>query len=154
MKPDRNGRNKIMLVDDEPDIVMTFKASLESAGFTLDTYEDPLIALSKFKPSYYDLVILDIKMSKMNGFELYTEMRKVDEEVKVCFITAGEMYYDEVRNERQEEQEGQEEEPEEIKQYCKLDPDRFLQKPISNADLVKYIEKIMTLNKGLNIQNM
>lgn len=57
----------------------------------------------------------------MNGFELYTEMRKVDEEVKVCFITAGEIYYDEVRNERQEEQEGQEEEPEEVKQYCKLD---------------------------------
>lgn len=61
------------------------------------------------------------------------------------------LYYDEFRNERQE---GQEEELEEVKQqYCKLDPARFLQKPISNVDLVKSIEKIMRLNKGVNIQN-
>jgi len=56
-----------------------------------------LIALSKFKPIYYDLFILDIKMPKMNGFELYTEIEKIDNQVKVCFITAGEMYYNEVR---------------------------------------------------------
>lgn len=143
MKSVRNGRNKIMLVDDEPDIVMTFKAALESAGFTLIAYEDPLIALSKFKPRYYDLVILDIKMSKMNGFELYTEMRKVDEEVKVCFITAGEMYYDTVRMEKQDDEE----------EYCKLDMERFLQKPISNVDLIKRIENIMMINKSPNIVN-
>jgi two-component SAPR family response regulator len=110
----------------------------------------PLVALSEFKFLYYDLVILDIKMEEMNGFEIYAKMLKVDEHVRVCFIT-GEMYYDEFRNERQE---GQEEELEEVKQqYCKLDPDRFLQKPISNVDLVKSIEKIMRLNKGMNIQN-
>lgn len=143
MKSVRNGRNKIMLVDDEPDIVMTFKAALESAGFTLIAYEDPLIALSKFKPRYYDLVILDIKMSKMNGFELYTEMRKVDEEVKVCFITAGEMYYDTVRMEKEDNEE----------QYCKLDMERFIQKPISNVDLIKRIEKIMMISKSSNIVN-
>lgn len=55
-------------------------------------------------------------MSKMNGFELYTEMRKVEEEVKVCFITAGEMYYDMVRMEKQDNE-----------QYCKLDMERFIQ---------------------------
>lgn len=142
MKSARTG-NKIMLVDDEPDIVITFKAALESAGFTLDAYEDPLIALSKFKPTYYDLVILDIKMSKMNGFELYAEMRKIDEHVRVCFITAGELYYDKVRREIKDSEE----------QYCKLDTDRFLQKPISNVDLVKRIEKIMITKNSPNIVN-
>jgi DNA-binding response OmpR family regulator len=137
--------NKIMLVDDEPDILITFKAALERAGFGLDAYEDPLIALSNFKPSYYDLVLLDIKMSKMNGFELYTEMRKIDEHVKVGFITAGEMYYDNVRREIKDSGE----------QYCELDSDRFLQKPISNIDLIKRIERIMMLNKKTpDIQNI
>jgi DNA-binding response OmpR family regulator len=130
--------SRILLVDDEPDITITFKITLESAGFIVHTYHDPLISLSKFKPGYYDLVILDIKMQKMNGFELYAEMRKVDNQVKFCFITAGEMYYDEVRKEEEE-------------LYCKLDTERFLQKPISNDDLVKRINKIMVPNKGLDI---
>jgi DNA-binding LytR/AlgR family response regulator len=75
----------------------------------------------------------------MNGFELYAEMQKVDNQAKFCFITAGEMYYDKLRGEEE--------------RYCKLDTERFLQKPISNVDLVKIIEKIMMLNKSPNIQN-
>ena len=146
MESARKG-NKILLVDDEPDIVMAFKLTLESAGFIVDTHEDPLIALSKFKPSYYDLVILDIKMPKMNGFELYTEMQKIDNQVKVCFITAGEMHYEKVRKGKLEEDEEEEE------QYCELNTERFLQKPISNADLIKRINKIMMLNLSPNIQN-
>jgi CheY-like chemotaxis protein len=146
---------KILLVDDEPDIAMTFKLTLESTGFTVNAYQDPLIALSKFKPGYYDLVILDIKMPKMNGFELYTEIRKIDNQVKVCFITAGEMYYEGIRSERQEEQIGRVGRVgrEKEEQYCKLDTERFLQKPISNVDLVKIIEKIIMLNNSLDIQN-
>jgi DNA-binding response OmpR family regulator len=146
MESARKG-NKILLVDDEPDIVMAFKLTLESAGFIVDTHEDPLTALSKFKPSYYDLVILDIKMPKMNGFELYTEMQKIDNQVKVCFITAGEMHYEKVRKGKLEEDEEEEE------QYCELNIERFLQKPISNADLIKRINKIMMLNLSPNIQN-
>ena len=138
--------NKVLLVDDEHDITIAFKLILESVGFIVDTYQDPLLALSRFKPSYYSLVILDIKMPKMNGFELYSEMRKRDEQVKVCFITAGEMYYDDIRNEKREEIEEEE-------QYCKLDRERFLQKPISNADIVKRINKIMMLNLNPNINN-
>jgi CheY-like chemotaxis protein len=146
---------KILLVDDELDIAMTFKLTLESTGFTVNAYQDPLIALSKFKPGYYDLVILDIKMPKMNGFELYTEIRKIDNQVKVCFITAGEMYYEGIRSERQEERIGQVGRVgrEKEEQYCKLDTERFLQKPISNVDLVKIIEKIIMLNNSLDIQN-
>jgi DNA-binding response OmpR family regulator len=133
MKSDKKG-NKILLVDDEPDITMSFEATLQNAGFIVYTYQDPLIALSKFKPSYYDLVILDIKMPKMNGFKLYAEIQKIDNKVKVCFVTAGELFYDQVREEEE--------------QYCKLDTERFLQKPISNTDLVNRIYKIMTPNNN------
>jgi DNA-binding response OmpR family regulator len=137
MESARKG-NKILLVDDEPDITITYKMILESAGFIVNVYHDPHIVLSKFKPGYYDLVILDIKMKEMNGFELYAEIRKIDNLVQYCFITAGEMYYDEVRKEDEE-------------LYCKLDTEHFLQKPISNVDLVKRINKIMMQNKGLDI---
>jgi DNA-binding response OmpR family regulator len=136
MKSDKKG-NKILLVDDEPDITTSIEATLQIAGFTVHTYQDPLIALSKFKPGYYDLVILDIKMPEMNGFELYVEMRKIDKQAKFCFITAGEMYYDKVRVEEE--------------QYCKLDTERFLQKPISNTDLVNRIYKIITPNNNPDI---
>jgi DNA-binding response OmpR family regulator len=130
-------QSKVLIADDEPDINMSFKLTLEGAGFIVDVYNDPLIALSKFKPSYYDLVILDIKMPKMNGFELYTEIQKIDNRVKVCFITAGEIYYNEVRKGKGKEEE----------EYCKLDEERFLQKPISNVDLVNRINKIMMQTK-------
>lgn len=132
---------RILVVDDEPDITTVFAIALRESGFEVEFYNDPLTALSNFKPSYYDLIILDIKMQQMNGFELYAEIQKVDNKVKVCFITAGEMYYDEVRKEKG----GAEE------QYCKLDTERFLQKPISNVDLVKGINKIMKTNKKPNI---
>ena len=135
-KPVRTGQtrkgNKILLVDDEPDVTITFKAILQDVGFIVDAFEDPLIALSKFKPHYYDLVILDIKMPKMNGFKLYEEMQKIDSQVKVCFITAEEIYYNEIRKEKEQK-------------YCMLDTEQFLRKPISNTHLVKGIEKIMTL---------
>jgi DNA-binding response OmpR family regulator len=126
-------QSKVLVVDDEPDINMSFKLTLENAGFIVDGYHDPLIALSNFKPSYYDLVVLDIKMPKMNGFELYTELQKIDNQVKVCFITAGEMYYNELRKGNGEEEE----------EYCRLDEDRFLQKPIPSVELVNRINKIM-----------
>jgi CheY-like chemotaxis protein len=134
MKSARKGK-RILLVDDEADITTAFKITLEDAGFIVHDYNDPLIALSEFKPGYYDLVILDIKMQEMNGFELYANMRKVDNQVKFCFITAGEMYYDKVRKEKREE-EGEE-------SYCKLNTERFLQKPISNVELLETINKLM-----------
>jgi two-component system catabolic regulation response regulator CreB/two-component system response regulator ChvI len=68
----------------------------------------------------------------MNGFKLYEEMQKIDSQVKVCFITAEEIYYNEIRKEKEQK-------------YCMLDTEQFLRKPISNTHLVKGIEKIMTL---------
>jgi DNA-binding response OmpR family regulator len=89
-EPMRKGNN-ILLVDNEPDVTITFKAILQDVGFIVDTYEDPLIALSNFIPHFYDLVILDIEMPKMNGIDLSRQILVLDSNVKICFITAGEV---------------------------------------------------------------
>lgn len=89
MEPVRSG-NKILLVDNEADVTITIRAILQDAGFIVNTYEDPLIALSNFIPRFYDLVILDIGMPKMNGIELSRQLLELDSKVKICFITAGE----------------------------------------------------------------
>jgi DNA-binding response OmpR family regulator len=117
---------------------ISFKATLQNAGFIVHTHQDPIFALSEFKPGHYDLVILDIKMPKMDGFELYEKIKEKDDKVKICFITADQSY-DKVREEEE--------------RYCKLDAERFLKKPISNVERVKRIENIMMLNNSPKIQN-
>jgi CheY-like chemotaxis protein len=84
---------RIFLVDDDYDHTITFKVGLELAGFGVDTYNDSAIALSKFKPDYYDLLLIDVKMPKIDGIELYEKIRKIDDKVMVWFITAYETYY-------------------------------------------------------------
>ena len=66
---------------------------LELAEFEVDAYNDSAIALSRFKPDYYDLLLIDIKMPKIDGLELYEKIRKIDDKVMVWFITAYETYY-------------------------------------------------------------
>ena len=84
---------RIFLVDDDYDHSITFKMGLELAGFEVDAYNDSAIALSKFKPDYYDLLLIDVKMPKIDGIELYEKIRKIDDKVMVWFITAYETYY-------------------------------------------------------------
>ena len=67
--------------------------ALEGEGFKIDTYNDPRKALSDFKPDYYDISLLDVRMPDMNGFDLYKEMKKLDSSMKVCFITGYEVNY-------------------------------------------------------------
>jgi CheY-like chemotaxis protein len=67
---------RVLLVDDEPDNNTIFKLGLEDGGFHVDAYNDPELALSAFKPDYYDLLILDIKMPKMDGYELYKKIKE------------------------------------------------------------------------------
>src|ERR671930_2050768 len=86
-------KNRIFVVDDEPDVKLALKIALEENSFQVDAFDDPIIALDNFRKGTYDLLILDIVMPKMHGFELYREIRKIDNEVKICFLTAGEMYY-------------------------------------------------------------
>src|ERR671925_1912482 len=81
-------KRRLLIVDDEPDITLTLSTILEQNGFEVVPFNDPLLALQHFKPRYYDLVILHIKMPNMNGFELYRHIRKKDKRVKVCFLTA------------------------------------------------------------------
>jgi CheY-like chemotaxis protein len=85
-------KKRIFLVDDNYDHTVTFKVGLELAGFEVDAYNDSAIALSKFKPDYYDLMLIDIKMPKIDGFELYEKVSEIDNKVKVWFITAYETY--------------------------------------------------------------
>lgn len=120
-----NNNKRILVVDDEPDLTQVSTLALEYHGFKVDSFNDPQEALSKFKPGSYDLIILDIKMPKMDGFELYHEIKKKDNNAKVCFLTASELYYEEFRK----------------KEYCALDRNLFIQKPIDNEDLVKEINK-------------
>jgi two-component system response regulator ChvI len=87
------GNNRLLLVDDEPDVLFTFKRGLEANGFVVDAFSDPVLALSNFKPGIYSLLLLDVKMPQINGFELYEKIKKIDSEVKACFITAHEVYY-------------------------------------------------------------
>ncbi|MFL6361768.1 MAG: response regulator [Nitrososphaeraceae archaeon] len=122
-------KRRILVVDDEPDMTLLFKMTLESDGlYDVYTFNDPTIALSNFKAGLYDLVILDIKMPEMDGFDLYQEMKKIDSKVKICFLTASEMYYEEFRKEA----------------YCSLDKDIFLRKPIENEELLNKINKMIS----------
>jgi CheY-like chemotaxis protein len=119
---------KVMVVDDEADVISVLEIVLEENGFEVDAFEDPIVALKSYRAGVYDLLILDIKMSKMDGFELYDEIKKIDDNAKVCFLTASEMYY---KNSRKEK-------------YSSLDKDLFIQKPIANEDLVEEINKILS----------
>ena len=84
---------RIFLVDDDYDHTITFKMGLELAKFEVDAYNDSAIALSKFKPDYYDLLLIDVKMPKIDGFELYEKIKEIDNKVLVWFISAYETYY-------------------------------------------------------------
>lgn len=90
-------KTRIFLVDDERDILLFYKTGLEQNGFLVHAFNDPLQALLSFKADEYDLVILDIKMPRMNGFELHREIQKIDGNVKVCFITAFVSYYESLK---------------------------------------------------------
>src|ERR671934_2512530 len=129
----RKNNNRILLVDDEPDISLLFKTVLKDEGFEVDSFEDPQLALSNFKPDFYDLVVLDIKMPDMNGFQLYREIKKIDSKLKVCFLTASEMYYENYRK--------NEAAAEAAEDIAAIDKDLFLQKPLSNQDLLQQVNK-------------
>ena len=91
-------KKRILIVDDEVDITLSFSLALEDSGlFEVETSNDPLEALSNFRPNNYDLLLLDIRMPAMNGFELYDKIKKIDNKVKVCFISAYDVDYTELR---------------------------------------------------------
>ena len=121
---------RVLIVDDEPDLTLSLKMTLEENGLKVNSFSDPLSALENYKEEagMYDLLILDMKMPQMNGFELYRQIRKIDDKVKVCFLTAGEMDYEQFGKEL----------------FPALDKNCYIQKPIENETLIKRINRIMT----------
>jgi CheY-like chemotaxis protein len=79
----------ILIIDDDPDVTTVFGLGLQDEGFDIYTYNDPLEALSQFKPNFYDLLLIDINMPKMKGIDLSIQLLELDTNVKICFITAG-----------------------------------------------------------------
>jgi two-component system, OmpR family, response regulator ChvI len=116
---------RILVVDDDPDVNLTMKVALKDEGFEVDTFDSPQLALSSFKPNFYDLILLDIKMPKIDGFELYREIKKRDDKVKVCFLTAS------VYTEYEEF----------LKQNPKVIVKCFARKPIPIDDLSKIVKE-------------
>jgi DNA-binding response OmpR family regulator len=123
-----NTNKKILFVDDEPDIIYSIKRVLEANGFVVDSYTDPILALSNFKPRLYDLLILDIKMPKISGLDLYQKMKEIDSNVKICFLTASELFYEEYRR---------------LDAYPSLDKAYFIQKPFRSEDLIHKLNEIL-----------
>jgi DNA-binding response OmpR family regulator len=122
----RSARKSILLVDDEHDNNLIFTIGLQDAGFEVDSYNDPEMALAAFKSNYYDLLLLDIKMPKMDGYELYEKLKKIDDKVKVCFLTASERYKEEHRP-----------------SFLSSGSTSFVTKPITVDDLVRKVNEMI-----------
>jgi DNA-binding response OmpR family regulator len=123
---------RIMLIEDEADILILFKMILESdVGVNVDSFTEPFSALNNFCSGLYNLIMIDIVLPKMNGFELYHKIRKLDNKVKICFLTASDMYFEEIRKDT----------------FPELDTNHFIRKPVSNEDFIQRVEDILTDNQ-------
>ena len=121
--------SRVLLVDDELDIVYLVKVGLERKGFEVDSYVDPILALQNFKRGTYQLLILDIRMPKMNGLDFLDKIKKEDDKIKVCFFTASEEFASNYKN------------------VFKNSQDKFLfiSKPISIPKMTRQIEQFLRL---------
>jgi DNA-binding response OmpR family regulator len=122
---------RILIVDDDPDITYTFKKAFEEANriggnktsFHVNVYNDPLLALSEFKPDFYDLMLVDINMPKMNGFDFCVKVFGVDINPKVCFMSSGLINQEALQE-----------------QYPSLSFGCFIKKPITMENLARKVK--------------
>jgi CheY-like chemotaxis protein len=119
---------RILLVDDEPDLCMVYQIILEAAGYECLPYTDPVKALQQFKPYFYDLILLDIKMPVLNGFELCKKIIELDKTVHIIFITASEAYYEQFRSQN----------------YPELRKINYIQKPVGNEELIRVLDTLIS----------
>lgn len=124
LKSGSQSLKRILIVDDERDIIFTLKSILEGyyTRFQVYSYADPIEALSTFKAQFYDLALIDINMPLMNGFQLGEKLIEMDVNIRVCFMSGGEMNQDAIR---------------EI--YPKISLGCFLRKPVGANDLIEKI---------------
>ncbi len=95
----------ILVIDDDKDITLTVRSSFESENdrstngifFQVHTHNFPLLALSEFKPNFYDLLLIDVEMPKMNGFDLSTKILELDANPRICFMSAADVNYEALR---------------------------------------------------------
>ena len=113
-------------------ISLTIKSILNDNRFQIDSFNDPITALKSHKNNFYDLVILDIKMPKMDGFELYIKLREKDSKVKICFLTVIATFNEDFRKTR-------------LILGKTINEDYFIQKPINTKDLIKKLTSIMNI---------
>ena len=113
----------VLIVDDDPDMTSIFSLGLQDEGFEVYTSNDPLEVLSQFRPNYYDLMLIDISMPKMNGIDLSKQLLELDLNVKICFITAGEANIEVLRE-----------------LYPTRDIGCFIRKPVTLDQLVKRVK--------------
>ncbi|MGN6349395.1 MAG: response regulator [Candidatus Nitrosocosmicus sp.] len=125
-------------MDDEPDITFSFNMILEDNGFAVDTFNDPLDALSSFRSGLYAIAVLDIRMPNMNGFELCSELRKADDNIKFVFMTAYDIHSEDNNNNNNNN----------IKYILMNEKPVILKKPLSLNDFVNKIKKELDSNSN------
>jgi DNA-binding response OmpR family regulator len=123
-------KHRILIVDDEDDINLLFKMLLEDNGFKVDTFNDPLVALQNFTAGCYDLLLLDMLMPNIDGFELYQKIRMIDNKVKICFLTAGIIDHEGEFKKR-------------VASIASINDSEncFISKPIENKELIKRVNE-------------
>jgi DNA-binding response OmpR family regulator len=123
-------KKKILVVNDEPDVTTMLKMTLERAGFRVDTFNDPVLVFKGYKPHTYDLVILDVIMPELDGLDLYTQLKRKDSGINICFLTASsEPYREELLKEK----------------YNQLSRDLFLEMPLPTSELIREVKKRMQI---------
>lgn len=121
-------RRRILVVDDEFDTSLTIKVVLEADNFNVDSFTDPLAASCNFTTGLYDLALIDMKMPVMNGYVLYSEIKKMDNNIKICFLTAADdTYYEAFRKHA----------------LPRHDENCIIRKPVENEQLIKQINSII-----------
>jgi CheY-like chemotaxis protein len=118
---------RILLVDDEHDINLTIRLILEENGFKVDSFTDASQALKNFTAGLYDLVLLDVKLPAMDGFSLCEEIKKLDDKVRICFLTATSRTYYEILK----------------KHYPSIKENCVIHKPVDNDSLLSLIKSVL-----------
>jgi DNA-binding response OmpR family regulator len=132
---------RILIVDDDPDVTLTFKMAFEEANringnrnsFHVKTYNDPVLALSEFKPDLYDLILVDINMPDMNGFEFALKIMEVDANPRICYMSSGLINQEALRE-----------------QYPLLSIGCFIRKPVTMGNLIKRVRAELEYNRVIS----